>query len=99
MPDRFTKKPMTVEAVLWQGTNIAEIEEFVGGEWALTDPPETGKHVYTGGVLRLWNTDSRQHVIIPTGDWVVRGVQGELYPISQAVLSESYTREDGSPVE
>lgn len=67
-----------------------EITDFVGGEWVTTDPPENGRHSLVEGRLRLWNTEERQHITIPPGHWIIKGVSGEVYPCSDEVLHQSY---------
>lgn len=93
---RFRKKPIEIDAIQFDGTNQADIQEFVD----------------TGGVradkTRAWVTEDDGTLIpgemepivyIPTlegtmmcrpGWWVIRGVQGEYYPCDPDVFEQSY---------
>ncbi|MEU9887940.1 hypothetical protein [Sphaerisporangium sp. NPDC051011] len=91
MPTMFRKKPVTVEAVQWTGANTEAVKAFVGqrdtGECRFLLPEEiTGvwedAHVYD----ELHNT----WVTVYVGQWVVKGVKGEFYPIAWDVLAETY---------
>ena len=89
---RFRKKPVEVEAVRWDGVNIdavlaivdfdklpAELAEGPGG-------PGIG-HTATGELsiptLEGWHTAR-------PGDWIIRGVQGELYPCKPDIFEATY---------
>ncbi len=91
MTTRFRKRPVEVEAVQWTGDNADEVKAFVGlrdnGESRFLLPSEiTGvwedAHVYD----ELHDT----WVTVYVGQWVVKGVRGEFYPIDQTVLDETY---------
>lgn len=85
---QFRKRPVVVSAVQWTGDNEAEVRAFTGSTVfrSCTDEtshdPQVTAHVYD--VLHsTW-------VGVKTGQWVLRGVAGEFYPIDEAVLAETY---------
>jgi hypothetical protein len=85
MPERFRKRPVEVEAIQWTGDNLAEVQEFTGGLFrtivSVTD--------FTAQVHdKLHDT----WVDLKTGQWVIRGVLGEFYPIDERVLADTYER-------
>lgn len=86
---RWRKRPVVIEAVQWTGSNLSEVEAFcdpgyfgaVAPEDRAEDPERTAE-VYD----RLHGT----WVGVYDGQWVIRGVQGELYPIAPDVLAATY---------
>lgn len=95
----FRKKPVEIEAVQWAGDNAAEIKAFVGrrdnGEDGFLLPSDvTGTwhdaHVYDF-LHETWMT-------VYVGQWIIKGVKGEVYPIDATVLAETYEPVSGSAV-
>lgn len=89
---RFRKKPVEVDAIRWTGDNTDEIIAFTGpdridvvtpaGRPYITLDPEVTALVYD--VLHsTW-------VGVKTGQWIIRGVKGELYPCADDVFAETY---------
>jgi len=90
-PRQFQKRPVVIEAIQWTGDNEAEIVAWAGGalfnaldadDRAECDDPDATAQVFD----RLHST----WVLVFTGQWVIRGVKGELYPIAADVLAETY---------
>ena len=82
---KFTKRPVTIEAVqLTDATDWEDIATWCGG-WldAVRDPSD--EHI-------VW-------LVIPTlegnmradaDDWIIRGIQGEFYPCKPDIFEASY---------
>ena len=73
----YRKKPVVIEAVQWTGENMGDILGFFGGA-ALRE----GQDIIIGtleGEMRA----------VP-GDWIIRGVKGEHYPIKDEIFRETY---------
>ncbi|MBN0039368.1 hypothetical protein JN535_04160 [Cellulosimicrobium cellulans] len=94
-PARYRKKPVEVDALLFDGTNGAEVARWCGGQFyaesKASDP-----------------TDVSQVVKIPTlegtmfarvCDFVIRGVQGEFYPCKPDIFGATYTLVEEAPAE
>lgn len=85
---RFRKKPVEVDAVQWTSFNFTELRDFTGGQFRIihafddTDDPDITAFVYDE-LHSTW-------VGLKTGQWVIRGVAGEFYPIAEDVLAETY---------
>ncbi len=81
---RFTKKPLTIEAVQWTGDNLDEIQAF--------DPDH--RRILGGGAMPLviWTLEGPLNAQV--GDWIVRGVKGELYPVKPEVFEATYEPAD-----
>lgn len=76
---KYRKKPVTIEAIQWDGFNIDEICAFIGETMASFDA--SGKmQIYT-----LEGTMTAQE-----GDYVIKGVQGEFYPCKPDIFAETY---------
>lgn len=79
---KFRKKPVVIEAVRWMGFNSAEIAAF--------DP-----------AVQFEGSDSDLVAVIPTlegnmrasvGDWIIKGVKGEVYPCKPDIFDATYDR-------
>lgn len=87
---RYRKKPVEIEAVRWTGENWGEVCLFLG-------VPDNGR----GDEDALRQDPARMPVIIYTlegdmraelGDWIVRGVKGEYYPVKPDIFDLTYER-------
>lgn len=83
---KVVKKPIVVEAVRWFGDieSLEEIEKLKGSEFTQEEKLQFLLH---------------EQVLIPTlegpltanlGDYVVKGVRGELYPVKPDIFEETY---------
>jgi hypothetical protein len=84
----FRKRPVVVEAVRWTGDNAAQVREFAGGLFKAVDPE--GRNDDPDITAEVLDKLHSTWVGVKTGQWVVRGVKGEFYPIDQEVLDETY---------
>lgn len=88
MTTRYRKKPIEVDAIQWTGDNAEELAEFTGGQFhaagngRIIDDPRFNARVFD----ELHDT----WVGVKTGQWVIKGVKGEFYPIDEQVLAETY---------
>lgn len=82
---KIRKKPVVVEAEPWLGTNPAVIEAFCGS--AIRGV------LVVGQPFRVATPHGEQTARV--GDWVIRGVQGEFYPIDPAIFAATYEPADG----
>jgi hypothetical protein len=73
---RFRKKPVEIEAVRWTGDNMSELKEFAPG-LVETHEREARDDNLTAEV---WDYLHDTWVGIKTGQWVIRGTEGEFYP-------------------
>lgn len=94
MPDyRWTKKPVTIEA--WQLT-----EEIALNYWENKVLPPFGCKSISGEynkntkVVRdaYFNIDTLEGSMKASlGDWIIRGIKGEIYPCKPDIFSATYT--------
>lgn len=85
---RYRKKPVEIEAVHYDGTNRDEAAAFMGrtGKVEQTKLPGPGRGLHDGIVIRTLEGDMTASV----GDWIIRGVQGELYPCKPDIFAATY---------
>jgi hypothetical protein len=77
---KFRKKPVVIEAAQYDGTNES-IEQILnmGGTREIRNRPE-GLYIETlEGIMRA-----------NIGDWIIRGVKGELYPCKPDIFEATY---------
>ena len=80
---RYRKLPVEVEAVRRRrGKNDYEIKEFIGE--AYTASPD---HLGQVGIQTLEGT-----MWADDGDYIIRGVQGEVYPCKPDIFEQTYER-------
>lgn len=87
---RFRKRPVEIEAIQWTGANLADVRAFCGGsKFGPCDADEPQRHDTTI-TAHVYDVLHESWVGVKTGQWVIRGVAGELYPIDEGVLAGTY---------
>ena len=81
----YRKRPVVIEAVQWTGSMGAVLEAF-GQEF-----PTYGEG--HSGSLRIATLEG-DHRCDP-GDWIVRGIKGEFYPIKDPIFRLTYEPVEG----
>jgi hypothetical protein len=81
MMRRYTKKPVTIEALQWTGKNKAEIVKFCTACYLSykTDP------IPTLGIQTLEGT-----MTASVGDYIIKGVRDEFYPCKPDIFALTY---------
>ena len=97
---KFRKKPVVIEAVLWTGDNFHEVARLAGS-------PANVAHRYAGlpvenvtqyiekvenGVLQVETLEGTMKAI--PGDYIIKGVKGELYPCKPVIFAATYEDAD-----
>ena len=81
---KYRKKPVVIEAMLWDGVEYRPIEDWVGDSTAvLRIDGDLIIHTLEGGAMRA-----------PAGDWIIRGVAGEFYPCKPEIFAATYESVD-----
>lgn len=86
-PGRYTKRPVTIEAIQYVGKNADAVCRFLGAGNSHTHGLGAGApfHIHTlEGTMEL-----------RPGAWVIKGVRGEFYPCDPEIFQETYTMADG----
>lgn len=80
---QYRKKPVVIEAVQWTGENVAEVDAFIGD--GLEDNDDGAKPGQPISIETLEGVMTAQ-----VGDWIIRGVKGELYPCKPDIFEATY---------
>lgn len=76
---KYRKKPVVIEAVLWDG-KLTTVEPIMAGN-------EVSQNL---GEDILFITTLEGEMRADVGDWIIRGVKGELYPCKPDVFAATY---------
>lgn len=87
---KFRKKPIVVEAVRWTGTHLEnnDIPEWFLDAVEIRPCEAEGAIVRMGDKLRISTKEGM--IWASPGDWVIKGVQGELYPCKPDIFAATY---------
>lgn len=82
---KYIKKPVTVDAIEWDGGNIDEVREFLGedyaGSWGQRHP---------GGAVTVEVRTLEGIRPAFRGDFLIRGTKGEHYPCKPDIFKATY---------
>lgn len=94
MVKKYRKKPVEIQAMLWDGNNHRAMFDFLEGEEASNKHMDSvGKNFYIdhkkvdGGLVI--KTLEGEH-IASIGDYIIKGIKGEFYPCKPDVFEKSY---------
>ena len=87
---KFIKKPVVIEAIQWDGSNLAEVRSFVGDACKY----DFYYAVYQDGMvppsvdlfIRTLEGDMKCSI----GDYIIKGLKGEFYPCKPDIFEQIY---------
>jgi hypothetical protein len=84
---KFRKKPVTIEAMQLTDDlrNHSRVAAWVG---------ESAEVPFAEPCIYIQTLEGRMRADI--GDWIIRGVQGEFYPVKDSIFRETYEAVDES---
>ena len=77
--NQYIKKPMTISAVQWTGSNRVEIDEFFDGN---------DKGEFKGDGLFISTLEGTMRA--SKGDYIIQGIEGEFYPCKPGIFEKTY---------
>ena len=80
---RFRKKPVVIEAMQWNGNNWEELKTWSNCGLMYEYPAREKK-------ISIKTLEGR--MIASSGDWVIKGVKGEFYPVKNDIFLETYEK-------
>lgn len=86
---KYRKKPVVIEAFQYDG-DLSDDKGFYVPDWAVT-AFESGVMYYkenTQGELYIHTLEGEHYVSV--GDYVIQGVNGELYPCKPDIFEKTY---------
>lgn len=92
---RFRKKPVEVEAMQWDGTNIDALWDW-GKDVLFAAGRDSAPAVFAfppNGPLEAWVEKSQTYCQVEVGDWLIKESDGiGVYPCKGAVFAATYDR-------
>lgn len=88
---KFRKKPVVIEARQWPGVGIDKVDEMLAFEdWVEPHAKACGRWPlkYRGPSLIIPTLEGDHEA--KAGDWIIVGVQGELYPCKPDIFAATY---------
>jgi hypothetical protein len=79
---KYRKKPIVIEAIQWTGNNYDDLINF-GSEREIID----------NGNKTLTITTLEGNHIASNGDYIIRGIKGEVYPCKPDIFKATYEEE------
>lgn len=81
----YTKKPIPIQAIQWDGTNTDELIRF----------SKDIRFVYHEGVdtkvaIEMYVKTLEGDLYAQLGDYIIKGVRGEVYPCAKEIFEETY---------
>jgi hypothetical protein len=84
---KFRKKPVVIDA--WQSFKNAGTQTFTWPTWIIKAISD-GVIYEKDGEIYIKTLEGDHHV--SDGDWIIRGVQGELYPCKPDIFEATYEK-------
>jgi hypothetical protein len=77
---KFRKKPVVIDAILWDRTNVGELRTFFGAflSWHFGQ--------FSDVLIKTLEGTMRAE----SGDYIIRGVKGEFYPCKPDIFAATY---------
>lgn len=85
---KYTKKPVTIEAIQWDGTNKDEIIDFCP-EACFFHNIKISKNQFKEALL-IGTLEGIMQTSI--GDYIIKGIKGEFYPCKEDIFELTYTK-------
>lgn len=94
---KYRKKPVEIEAIQYNYSNRGILNQFDSLKWLKT--------AYDKDII-FFDTDTQDYYIetlegnmkVSDGDWIIQGVNGELYPCKDDIFRKTYEFLDGSEI-
>lgn len=77
MIKKYRKKPVTIEAIQWDGKNLSAIDYFMD---RVVENKET--------ILVIHTLEGDMEASV--GDYIIKGVNGEFYPCKPDIFAKTY---------
>ena len=85
MMPRYTKKPVTIEAIQWTGKNRSEIFDFCNVSYVNYSNAKLEPE------LKIQTLEGSMTATV--GDYIIKGIKGEFYPCKEDIFLETYNKE------
>ena len=95
--NQYRKKPVVIEAIQWIGNNLSEVLSFTGkhpkwDEWFKDWVSYEAFVKADGDKFKIMTPEGDMRARV--GDWIIKGVKGELYPCKPDIFAATYEPAD-----
>lgn len=88
MAQKYVSKPTEVEAVLFDGENLEELQKFTGDQFSLVSEEDRGDDPDV--IAQVFDTLHSTWVGVKDGQYIIKGTKGEFYPCDPGVFEQKY---------
>lgn len=85
---KYRNKIVEVDAIQWTGENIQEIKDFTNGKAKIYEYVQYNEHGTNPNLLQVSTIEGGE--IAKIGDYIIKGVKGELYLRNQNIFNLMY---------
>ena len=85
---QYRKKPVVIEAIQWNGNNFDDIKNFANSKVRYYSHYDHNEYYEDKSTLKI-NTLEGDHKC-SIGDYVIKGVKGEIYPCKPDIFEMTY---------
>lgn len=85
---KYVKRPIVIEAVRCAGEIYNAANDWSSMPKWLADAYENGNILFLPTSIEIFTLEGR--MIANKGDWIIRGVQGEIYPCKPDIFAATY---------
>lgn len=84
---KYRKKPVVIEALIWTGDNGKEVQKFLGDSFIdfLREASDLTKK-------SVWIKTLEGNTIASIGDFIIKGSEGEFYPCKPYIFEDVYEK-------
>lgn len=82
---KYTKKPVEIDAIEFNGTNWYECQCFIANDKMITIVDEIKPFMNELHISTLEGV-----MTASVGDYIIRGIEGEYYPCKPQIFKDSY---------
>ena len=84
---KYTKKPVTIDAIIWNGENLDEVMNFCNGDASYELMARGSSELV---IATLEDGESIARHVASVGDFIIKGVKGEFYPCKPDIFLMTY---------
>lgn len=91
---KYVKRPVEIEAVVWNGDNPGEIECFTDMKARISIIKEKGPDNNVILIAECVIPTLEGDMKVSVGDYIIKGVNGEYYPCKPDIFEKTYKKAD-----
>ncbi len=85
---RYRKLPVTIDAIVWDGTNFEEVLQFCTENDNTLAHYDIKKQASGTHALSIFTCEGAMMASI--GDYIIKGIDGEFYPCKPHIFKKTY---------